>query len=78
MGQGIMSREIPKLQDADALTRCGRQHPDERNRELAGNPARSVTLARSHTSSTEVGRSRVLPRASPLVGRIGKSKDRSR
>jgi hypothetical protein len=35
-GPGKMSREIPKLQDADALTICGRQYPAQRNRELCG------------------------------------------
>jgi hypothetical protein len=77
-GPRRMNREIPKLQDADAMTRGGRPHSQQRQRELSGSPARSKTLARRDTSGTEVGRSRVLPRAISLSGRIGKSMDRSR
>jgi hypothetical protein len=50
------------------LTRRGRQHPVERKRELHRSPARSMTLARRDTSCTEVGRSRVFPRAASARG----------
>jgi hypothetical protein len=78
VGQGELNREIPKLQDADALTRCGRPHLRQRSCELPQSPARSKTLARRDTSCTEVGRSRVLPEAAAQPGRIGKSTDWSR
>ncbi len=75
-----MNREIPLiLQDADALTRRGRQHPLQRHRELCGSPARSKTLARSQTSCRKLGDpefTRGREHSSP--GRIGKSKDVSR
>ena len=72
---GKMSREIPKLQDADALTRSGRQHPPQRHRQLLGSPARSKTLARSHASCRKLGDPR-FARGQPWpAGRMGKSKD---
>lgn len=52
----------------------GRQHPRHRYRKGLRSPARSKTLARTDTSHTGTGRSRVLPERSK-PGRIGKSKD---
>ena len=67
-GPGYRAAKYPELQDADALTRRGRQHSVERKCELHRGPARSVTLARRDTSCTEVGRSRVHPRAASARG----------
>src|SRR5207244_9619961 len=58
-GQGESAAKYPKLQDADALTRCGRPHPEQRQRERFRSLARSTTLARRDTSRTELGRVRV-------------------
>src|ERR1700686_5528218 len=77
-GQGESAAKYPKLQDADALTRCGRPHPEQRHRERSRSLARSTTLARRDTSRTELGRSRVRPsEGSTSPGRIGKSEDGS-
>lgn len=77
-GQGERAAKYPELQDADALTRCGRPYPAQRERELLRSLARSTTLARRDTSRTEVGISRGHPRKSTAnSGRMGKSKDRS-
>ncbi len=54
MGQEL-SRAIPELQDADALTRCGRQQPEERFRKFQRSPARSLAMARRDTPCTEYG-----------------------
>ncbi len=62
-----MSREIPKLQDADALTHCGRQHPLQRNRKLCGSPARSKTLACRETSCRKL-RDPVFSRGDAITG----------
>jgi len=41
VGQGERAAKYPKLQDADALTRCGRPHPVQRHRKLSRSLARS-------------------------------------
>src|SRR5207244_12703689 len=72
-GQGESAAKYPKLQDADALTRCGRPHLEPRQRERIRSLARSTTLARRDTSCAEVGRSRVrLSERASLLGRSAK------
>src|ERR1700730_14837867 len=55
---------MPKLREADALAKCGRQQPGFRKREALLSPARSKTLARKDALCTGTGRSRVRPRRS--------------
>ena len=75
-GQGESAAKYPQLQDADALTRCGRPHLEPRQRERFRSLARSATLARRDTSCAELGRSRVRPSdKGTRSGRSGKSMD---
>ena len=71
----VFSRVRKSLRDADAVRRCGRQHPGRRDREALRSPARSE--APSTYGSTSPGNREVLgsPAARRLAGRIGKSKD---
>jgi hypothetical protein len=74
----VFSRVRTTLRDADAVRRCGRQHPVRRYREAQGNPARSETPCTY--ADTSIGNREIpgLPRAVVTLGRIGKSMDARR
>ena len=74
----VFSRERTFLRDADAVRRCGRQHPAHRYGEVGWSPARSETPSTYRSTShgnREIPRS---PQAELAWGRIGKSKDARR
>ena len=79
----LLSREILRVQGADAVSVCGRPHPMPRQGERYGDPARSENLSthRNKVSPTPGITSRenreipCLPVAYGTAGRIGKSED---
>jgi RNA-directed DNA polymerase len=74
----VLSREIEQLQGADAVELSGRPYPQDRQREVLGNPARSETP--SMRGSTATGNREIpwSPAAMSAAGRVGKSKDAHR
>jgi hypothetical protein len=74
----VYSRERSLLRDTDAVGESGRPHPAHRYREVCGSPARSQTPCTY--GGTSLGNREIPgpPRATVVLGRIGKSKDARR
>jgi RNA-directed DNA polymerase len=71
----LWSREIIRVQGADAVSVCGRLHPMPRQGERYGDPARSENLSMHRTTSRENREIPCLPVSYGATGRIGKSED---
>ena len=71
----LLSREIIRVQGADAVSVCGRLHPMPRQGERYGDPARSENLSMHRTTSRENREIPCLPVSYGATGRIGKSED---
>jgi len=76
-GHGIEPRNHP-FRGADAVDTCGRQHEQQRYRELLLDPARSETRRTCRTSSRENREVPPSPVADGVAGRIGKNEIESR
>ena len=72
---GLLSREIIRIQGADAVSVCGRPHPMPRYGKRYGDPARSENLSMYRNTSRENREVPCLPVRDGAAGRIGKSKD---
>ena len=70
-----LSREIIRVQGADAVSVCGRLYPMPRQGERSGDPARSENLSRHRTTSRENREIPCLPVQHGTTGRVGKSQD---
>jgi hypothetical protein len=74
----VLSREIQRLQAADAVGSGGRPHPERRHRETHREPARSETPS-THGNITHGSRETPRPPVGEgPTGRTGKSKDTRR
>ena len=71
----LLSREIIRVQGADAVSVCGRLHPMARHGKRYGDPARSENLCMYRTTSRENREIPCLPDSYGAPGRIGKSED---
>ncbi len=71
----LLSREIIRVQGADAVSVCGRLHSMPRQGERYGDPARSENLSMHRTTSRENREIPWLPVSYGATGRIGKSED---
>ena len=74
----VLSRERQSLRGADAVGEGGRPHPEHRNREMPGDPARSETSCMYGSTSRENREIPCPPAADGVAGRVGKSKDSRR
>ena len=74
----VLSRERRFLRGADAVGEGGRPHPEHRNREMPGDPARSETPCMYGSTSRENREIPCPPAADGVAGRVGKSKDSRR
>jgi|SRR5580698_3666520 RNA-directed DNA polymerase len=74
----VFSRERHLLWDADTVRRSGRLHRVHRYREVCQSPARSETPCTYADTSRGNREIPGLPRATVVLGRIGKSKDARR
>ena len=74
----VLSREIKRIQSADAVTQCGRQHEHRRYRKTMFGSARSMTPCMYRISLRENRESSGVPNAMVRVGRVEKAKAWSR
>ena len=72
---GLLSREIIRIQGADAVSVCGRPHSMPRYGKRYGDPARSENLSMYRNTPRENREIPCLPVRDGAAGRIGKSKD---
>jgi hypothetical protein len=72
---GLLSREIIRIQGADAVSVCGRPHSMPRYGKRYGDPARSENLSMYRNTSRENREIPCSPVRDGAAGRIGKSKD---
>ena len=75
MQAGLLSREIPEVRGADAVGTSGRQHHQQRYRELLVGPARSQTPGMHGNSMRE---NREIPRSPVglITGRAAQGRPR--
>lgn len=74
---GLLSREILRVRDADAVSVSGRPYPRPRQGERSGDLARSENRSRHRNTSRENREVPCSPAGYGLAGRIGTSQDPS-
>ena len=72
---GLLSREIIRMQGADAVSVCGRPHSMPRYGKRYGDPARSENLSRYRHTARENREIPCSPVRDGAAGRIGKAQD---